>query len=422
MKINLQQFKTKNFKGVLSLLAGNTISKAIVTIGGLILANYYGPSSYGIYNVFLSYILIIPVLTTMRLDSIMVMQRGAKEIRNLFSGILLISFVVTSLIVSIMLILNQLGWVDFHLPVSILLLTGLGGLLTAWNLVQNNLFTKYRLFNQISTAFVIASIFSVIFQAIFYLLGFEERGLIYGWLVGLIASFIYNLRVAKGRISKVDFQLFKQSVKEHKRIVQFTYPSDTINAIANNIMPILVVIYFTQAEVGIYSMAFKILSVPLMLLSGSVSRVYFQKAVNVGYTDKKALYGLTKKVILPNVLIMFGFVILINTIGIYLLQIFLDERWSDLSSYIFALSFWILARSAMNPISPVVMVINKNHYSLIFNIYLLLVNFIALYLGVMKNDFLYCIWVFSILSGIGYLVLLAMVLIELKKNVKTQKS
>src|SRR5690625_2706931 len=138
----------------------------------------------------------------MRLDSIMVMQRGAKEIRNLFSGILLISFVVTSLIVSIMLILNQLGWVDFHLPVSILLLTGLGGLLTAWNLVQNNLFTKYRLFNQISTAFVIASIFSVIFQAIFHLLGFEERGLIYGWLVGLIASFIYNLRVAKGRISK----------------------------------------------------------------------------------------------------------------------------------------------------------------------------------------------------------------------------
>src|SRR5690625_554798 len=184
----------------------------------------------------------------MRLDSIMVMQRGAKEIRNLFSGILLISFVVTSLIVSIMLILNQLGWVDFHLPVSILLLTGLGGLLTAWNLVQNNLFTKYRLFNQISTAFVIASIFSVIFQAIFYLLGFEERGLIYGWLVGLIASFIYNLRVAKGRISKVDFQLFKQSVKEHKRIVQFTYPSDTINAIANNIMPILVVIYFTRSE------------------------------------------------------------------------------------------------------------------------------------------------------------------------------
>src|SRR5690606_40970457 len=68
-----------------------------------------------------SYILIIPVLTTMRLDSIMVMQRGAKEIRNLFSGILLISFVTTSLIVLVMLILNQLGWVDFHLPVSILL-------------------------------------------------------------------------------------------------------------------------------------------------------------------------------------------------------------------------------------------------------------------------------------------------------------
>lgn len=419
MQINRQQFKTRNFKGVLSLLAGNTISKVIVTVGGLILANYYGPSSYGIYNVFLSYIMIMPILSTIRLDSIMVMQRGATEIRNLFSGILVISFGLTLFMVTLMLILDQLGIVHFHLPIPILLLTGLGGLLTAWNITQNNLFTKYKFFNQISTAFVIASLFSVAFQAIFYFLGLTETGLIYGWLVGLTASFIYNARVAKGRIQKVDIPLFKQSVKEHKRIVQYTYPSDAINGIANNIMPILVIIYFTQAEVGIYSMAFKILSVPLMLLSGSVSRVYFQKAVSVGYSNKKALYALTKKVIVPNVLVIFGFVILLNTIGVYLLGIILDDKWSDLSSYIFALSFWIMARSAMNPISPVVMVINKNHYSLIFNVYLLLVNFIALYLGVMKEDFLYCIWVFSILSGIGYLVLLVLVLIDLKKNVKT---
>src|SRR5690625_6825929 len=84
------------------------------------IANYYGPSSYGIYNVFLSYILIIPVLTTMRLDSILLLQRGAKEIRNFLSGILLFSFVVIFLIVSFFLFFNQLGWVVFLFPVSFL--------------------------------------------------------------------------------------------------------------------------------------------------------------------------------------------------------------------------------------------------------------------------------------------------------------
>lgn len=416
--LNQKQFKTKNFKGVLSLLAGNTISHAIVAVGGIILANYYGPDSYGVYNVFLSYILIIPVLAGLRLDNMMILQRGSTEIRNLFNAILIISFFLSFLIISVMFALDALNIIPFRLPGYLMILVGVGAVLTGWNLTQNNLFTKYRLFKQISTAFVITSIFSIAFQAVFYFLGWKEHGLIYGWLVGLTASFIYNARVSKGRLKKVNIPLFRETVKKHKRIVQFTYPSDSINAVANNIMPILIFFYFTQSEVGIYSMAFKILSVPLMLLSNSVSRVYFQKAASLNYSDKKTLYGLTKKVILTNVGIMVGFVLLINTIGIYLLNIFLDSKWETLGAFILALSFWILARSAMNPIAPVVVVINKNHYSLIFNIYLLLVNFVALYLGVIKGDFLSCIWAFSILSGLGYLALMIIVLTDLKKNAK----
>lgn len=416
--INQQQFKTKNFKGVISLLAGNTISKIILSIGGILLANYYGPDNYGLYNVFLSYILILPVLTGLRLDNVMIMQRGSTEIRNLFSGILVISCSLTVLIVTVMLLLKSLGVLSFRLSYLVLILTGIGGILSVWNLTQNNLFTKYRLFKQISISFVLSASFAVFFQTVFYFAGQLENGLIYGWLIGLIVSFTYNVRVSKGRLRKIDILLFKKSVKEHKQIIQYAYPSDAINSIANNIMPILVILYFTETEVGIYSMAFKILSVPLLLLAGSVSRVYFQKAAKISYSDKKALFVLTKKVIYPNVILIFGFLVLMNTIGVYLLNLFLDNRWENLDSYILALSFWVLARSAMNPISPIVVVINKNHYSLIFNVYLLLINFVALYLGVRENDFLMSVWYFSILSGFGYLVLLAVVLTELKRNAK----
>ena len=59
MTSKLKQFKTKNFRGVLSLLAGNSVARMTTTLGGLLLANYYGPESFGVYNVFLSYILIL---------------------------------------------------------------------------------------------------------------------------------------------------------------------------------------------------------------------------------------------------------------------------------------------------------------------------------------------------------------------------
>src|SRR5690606_31002280 len=113
----------------------------------------------------------------------------------------------------------------------------------------------------------------------------------------------------------------------------------------------------------------------------SVSRVYFQKSVSLYHQDKSALLSLTQKVIFSNLSIIIAFVLFMNTAGLYLLDLFLNHKWDGMGSFIMALSFWIIARSALNPISPLIMVINKNHYSLVFNIYLILVNLVSIYIG-----------------------------------------
>lgn len=415
LRFNSKQYKTRNFKGVLSLLAGNTLSKVILTLGGFVLVNYYGPENYAVYNVFLSYVTILPVLASFRLDNIMILQKGSTEIRNLFSAIIWISFMVTILLIVLLGMVKMINIFQVEMSYLILGLCGLAAVLTAWNTVQNSLFTKFKLFKQMSTAFVISSVVAVVFQGIFYFMDLSENGLIYGWLVGLAASFIYNTTITKDRLGKVDVPLFKKTVKEHYEVVKFTYPSDSINIIANSILPILAIAYFAKWEVGIFALAFKILTTPLVLLSGSVSRVYFQKSVNLFHQDKIQLEKLTHRVIFSNVVIMFLFLVLINTIGIYLLNLFLKDEWSGLGQYILLLSFWILARSALNPIISILMIIKKNHYSLIFNIYLLVVNFVAIYVAVLENDFKFGILIFSVLSGLGYLILVSAILIELRK-------
>lgn len=417
----LKHFRTKNFKGVISLLAGNSVARIVTTIGGLLLANYYGPQSFGLYNVFLSYILILAIVSSFRIDSIMILLKDSKQIRNLFSGALIVILLTNFVIITIMGLLQVFQFVNFDLSYYILFLCGLGSILTGWNLSQYYLFTKYKLFKQISFAFALAAITSVVFQAVFYFLGLHENGLIYGWMVGLTASFLYNLRVSRSRIDKVNFKLLQESIKDNIKIVKYTYPSDSINSIANNIMPILIIAYFSKIEVGVYAMAFKILATPLGLFSSAVSGVYFQRAANLYNVDNRALEKLTYKVIFSNVGLMLLFVLLMNSVGIYILEMFFDEGWEDLRMYILALSFWIVCRSAWSPISDLDAVIRRNQYSLIFNIYLLSTNFIGLYYGVYKQNFLYSAWAFSILSGIGYLSLLAFVLYSLRKDVKKQE-
>lgn len=422
LRINTNQYKTKNFKGVISMLAGNTVSKIILTVGGIYLAKYYGPESYGIYSVFLSYIVILPALTNLQLDNVLILQKVSKDVRNVFSGTLLIIFILTIFIVGIICLAKFTGIVDIYLPYYMLVICGIGGILSGWNLSQNALFTKYKLFRQISTAFILTSMFSVIFQTIFYLLGWQENGLIYGWLVGLVASFIYNLRVSKDRWDKVDVLNFKKSVNENINIIRYSYTSTALNTLANNILPLLVVSYFTTLEVGVYGMSIKILSTPLVLMASSISKVYFQKSVTLYHHNRKGLLNLTYRVCSYSFIIILVFVILLNTLGIYILEMFFtNNEWIGLRENLLILSIWILARSAINPIASIMVVINRNQYSLMFNCYLLIVNLIAIYVGIHYNNFTYCLYIFSIFSSLGYIIQLIAILIDLNKLSKSER-
>ena len=97
MNKRLEKFKTKNAKGVLSLLAGNTVAQLIMILGGFVLGRWYGPENNGTYNVFLSFVAILSILTTFRLENIFVISKSTKAIRNLFSALLLITSIATIL-------------------------------------------------------------------------------------------------------------------------------------------------------------------------------------------------------------------------------------------------------------------------------------------------------------------------------------
>jgi len=416
LKTKLQKFKTKNAKGVLSLLAGNTIAQVIMLVGGLILARIYGPEASGTYNAFLSFVAILSILTTFRLENIFVISKSSKAIRNLFMTLLLISSIVTILFFLGYAVVEKI----FSLKTSIFIvfLSCIAGLFTAWNNVQNSLFTKYKLFKSISTGFVINALFSVLFQFIFYWMGYKETGLIYGTIFGTVLSCAYYFTLTKGRFTSIDFGLARKTIFNNREIIKYTLPSESLNAVANNLMPIMIAFYFLKEDVGFVGNASKVLVVPLTLLSNSMSKVFFQKSA--GMIDHRAheLYDLSKKVVVYNVVAIAVFLLLMNFIGIFILEWILGPEWKGLHMMTWILSFWILCRSAMNPIQQIVVVIKKNHYALYFNIYLVLITFITCIVGGLNKNILLTLSLYSFFAGMGYLVQLYFVMKELKRYKK----
>lgn len=394
-------------------MAGNTVAQIILILGGFVLGRWYGPEHNGTYNVFLSFVAILSILTTFRLENIFVISKSSKAIRNLFSSLLVITSVATFIFFFGYAVLDEV----FSLRTSlwVVLLSSVAGLFTAWYNLQTSLFTKYQLFNIISKGFVLNALISVACQFIFYFLDYKENGLIYGTIIGTIISCIYFFTITSGRLKKPKFSLFKSTVAKNKEIVKYTLPSDSLNAIANNLMPILIVFYFSKIEVAFFAMSAKMLVTPLLILSNAMSKVFFQKSASLMNHHPERLYDLSLKVILYNVGAIGAFLLTMNVIGVYILEWILGEDWHGLHVYVFILSFWIMCRSAMNPISQIVVVIRKNHYALYFNIYLVLITVLSVLVGGTRKDMLTTLYVYSVLAGIGYLIQLYFVLRHLKR-------
>ena len=398
------------------MLAGNTIAQVIMLVGGLELARIYGPEASGIYNAFLGFVAILSILTTFRLENIFVISKSSKAIRNLFTTLLLISTVVTTIFFLGYAVLEEIF--TFKTSLFIVLLSCIAGLFTAWNNVQNSLFTKYKFFKSISTGFVINAVFSVLFQFIFYWMGYKETGLIYGTIFGTVLSCAYYFSITKGRFTSIDFDLAKKTITNNKEIIKYTLPSESLNAIANNLMTILMLFYFTKEDAGFFGNASKVLVVPLILLSNSMAKVFFQKSAGMMEHRAHQLYDLSKKVILYNVGAIALFLLLMNFVGIFILEWILGPEWKGLHIMTWILSFWILCRSAMNPIQQIVVVIKKNHYALYFNIYLVFITIATCVIGGLNKNILLTLSLYSFFAGIGYLVQLYFVMKELKRYKK----
>jgi O-antigen/teichoic acid export membrane protein len=293
----------------------------------------------------------------------------------------------------------------------------IGASLLSFNLVNENLLTFKKKFSILSNSKIFLTISNISFQFLLYYY-FNLFGLILGFLISQFLLLLFYFFKNSNVISRSNLKAIKKGIKRNNTIVKYLLPSSLINAIANNLMPILILTFFGAKEAGVYFFSLKILGTPLFLISSSVSNVFFQKSSELLNENKTELLKLTKKIVSINLILMLAFLIVVNTFGMAVFESIFNQKWNNLRPYSLLLSILILGRSAFSPISSLVVVLNKNLESLIFNIYLLIVNLIAIYIGYLYDDITITILILAIFGGAGYILLLAYFLNHLKTIVK----
>lgn len=405
----LNKLKRINNSHITTIFKGNFISKFVLVIGGLLLAKYYGAPEYGTFSIYLSITSIFGVLLSLAQEHLIILEGNESDVNNNFSASSIIS--VVAMLVSFLLLL-----IPFGIPKDIMILGIFSGYLYLFTNNSKFLLAKKQQFKTVSILTMTDSVVSFLFQVIFVFIKIEN-GLVMGSLIGYIAAFLAALYCSKSYFSSPDLKRYLTNIKKRKELFKYTYPSTLINAFGNNIMPILISLYFASSLLGEYSLAVKIMSVPLLMISSSIAMVYYPKAAEIHNKGKstRELFAYTRKMSLLNFYIIFGLYILINVVGIPILQLFFNKNWEHLGQFIFLMSFGYLTRSLINPIADVLTILKKNKVALFFNIYLFVANIAAIFIGKEKG-ITYLIGIFSLLLFLGYGFLYFYIMFILKKN------
>lgn len=412
MKPNYTSLFQSSFqKNIVTLFSGTFLAQLINVIGALVLAKIYAPELYGTYSVFLSLVGILTVINSLKLEYIVITDSSDKKSKNMVNAIIIIVLIMSVLFLGLFGILKSY-FSEHGIPFLILIFSIVTSLFLSSSKLLESYATRVSWFKNIAKARVLMAICTVIFQ--FSLFYFSENGLIYGYTIAVFIVLLFFILISKNIFKKPDLPLFQTTLKNHKNLLRFALPSGAINAVALYIMPILLLSYFTAADAGVYALSLKVVSVPMFLISSSVSQVYFQKASDFFNHSKNKLYDFTKKVAFINIAIILVILLFINTLGVYLLELFFNKDWEHLSTYILMLSFLIICQTAFSPISSLIVVIRKNHIGLVFNIVLALLNFIAIYIGHLYQNISYTVLFYSITAGMSYLILLLYFLAVLK--------
>ena len=169
-------------------------------------------------------------------------------------------------------------------------------------------------------------------------------------------------------------------------------------------MTTLIIIFFGPKIAGLYFLAEKLIAVPISFITTSISQVYFQRASELFYLDKKKLLHLTNKIQLNIFFILFPILIITSIYGKEIFLLFGNE-WGQAGTILKYFTPILLLKNIYSPISHIGDILNKQKVLLLFNISLFIFQLASFYFLKEYSDIKFALLTASSISALHYMFL-----------------
>lgn len=386
-------------------MTGSMIAQGLGVLVVPVIARLFAPEAFGVAALFSSLTGIIGAVACLRYELSIMLPKTDEEASNLLCLSLFFVLIITGIsaltiffagdVIAGLLNSPELKKYLWLVPVSVFV-SGTFLALNYWN-------SRTKHFGRLSIARVVSSVVAQTTKLGAGFSGFVSGGVLIG--TGILGQIVSTL-VLGGQIWRNDGRLFKTSIRWKKMIVglkrQKKFPiygtwSALLNTASQQLPALLLAFYFSPKIVGFYALGQAVLSMPMSLVGGAVSQVFFQKA-SEAHNRTGNLSKVVEEVFKRLVSLGIFPILLLTLIGKDLFIIAFGARWAEAGLYMQILGLWIFFQFISSPISTLFAVLEKQNYGLFFNVVLLGTRAVSLIIGGMTGDVRFTL---CLLAGTG---------------------
>lgn len=400
-------------RNVFTLATGTALAQIIPIAAAPILSRLFTPADYGLLALYSSVAGLAGIAATGMYGPAVILARNDKVAASLLvlatSITVGYSLAILALIVAFhdqlatLLRTSELSTWLYLVPLSILL-NGLLQGLTNWS-------NRKQQYKRLATNRVASAITGTGVQIAAGALHMGGGGLIVGLLSALgVSSGLLGTKVLaedKVVLRQATVPDIRQAAHEYRRFPIYVLPTEFINALTNQLPTLVLNSLANAATVGLYGMTQRVLGLPSMLIAGSVTDVFKQRAASdyLAYGNCRDIYVKTFKLLLSLAIVPF---LIFFAFGPQIFSIVFGKPWAPAGEFARYLSIMFFFGFVSSPLSYMYYVVGKQRENLLLHVYMVVSTVAVLVASYnISHEPLYMILSFSLNYSLIYLFYLA---------------
>ena len=244
---------------------------------------------------------------------------------------------------------------------------------------------------------IILAIVNSIVSIVLGIIGYGTMGYLVGTISGQIVTTLFMARKIRPFNSKDTFQELFFTLKQYKEYPLVMMPANFIQSLANQLPIQSLGRIFNLSVLGGYTMAIKILNIPITIVSQAINRIYYRNLVEC--IHKREDTGKLAYEFVKNGLIVLSVPMgVLMVFGDFILATLLGEKWRTAGTYILILGIQYILQFCTSCLSGSLVAMGKQKVELRYGLfkliwYMLLFMVVAeLGVGVIKTIIMYTFW------------------------------